>query len=188
MDAPTANARLAELSELQERGRRRLGVVSFPLTLLGFVYLGAAPAALTIHRDHLGPYFAITLTGVAIASARHYRRQDELEGVVITRGPLLCAVVLMAFIAATASRTGLRLESQFVSTVGPFIVNALFFLAFAIATRSRLLFKIGCLLLAASLASTVLAEGDTRVAIEATLFAAIVLTTTATDRATGDGR
>lgn len=188
MDAPAANARLAELAEFEQHGRRRLGVVSFPLILLGVVYLGAAPAALTIHRDHLGPYFAITFTGVAIASARHYRRRDNLEGVVITRWPLLCAIVLTLFLAATVSRAGIRLDAQFMSTVGPFLINALFFVGLGIATRSRLLVRIGALLVAASLVSVVLAEGDTRVAIEAILFAAIVLTATLKERVTGSRR
>jgi hypothetical protein len=188
MDVPAAHARLAELTELQEHGRRRLGVVSFPLVLLGVVYLGAAPAVLLIHRDHLGPYFAITFIVVAIASARHFRRRDDLEGVAITRWPLLCAIVLTLFLAATVSRAGIRLDAQFMSTVGPWLINALFFVGFGIATRSRFLVKIGILLVAASLGSVVLAEGDTRVAIEAILFAAIVLAVTLSDRVTGSRR
>jgi hypothetical protein len=69
-----ARQALDDVRRLQGLGRRRLGTVWFPLSVFGLIYLGAVPLALVVHRNHLGPYFAVALVIGSFVTARHYKR------------------------------------------------------------------------------------------------------------------
>ncbi len=171
-----ARQALEEIRQLQGIGRRRLATVWFPLAIFGLIYLGMAPLALTVHRDHLAPYFAVALVIASFATARHYRRRGESDGIETSLWPWLLTSIVMTIGGGVASVTGFREHSLFLDSTGPFLVVTFFFLCFSAIARSLLLLTNALAMLVICAATTPIANGNTRVAAEATAFALLLLT------------
>ncbi len=169
-----AQRTLAEIGRLGATGRRRQASVWYPLLLLAVVFLGGAMAAVTVHRNHLGPYFAIGLLAVVVLSRRHYRRRDEADGLFIDRKLLATAAALTLLAGAAVSHLGFLVDSGLIDTVGPLLVIASFFLVFAAASRNVVLAAVGIACLCATLAVVPLATGDDRVATTEVAYALIL--------------
>ena len=170
-----ASETLQALRRLHGLGIRRLGTVWFPLYAYGAIFLGAAPVALIVHRNHLLPYM---LTGLCIASvltARHYRRRADSEGVYVSVVPWLAISIVMMVAGGVAAIAGSELGSDFLSTAAPFLVVASFFLIFSAVARSRFLFTISVLMVLCSIVAVPLASGDGRVALQFGLFGAVLV-------------
>ncbi len=174
-DIQHAQRTLVEVGRLRATGRRRRASVWYPLLLFAVVFFGGAVAAVTIHRNHLGPYFGIALVAVVVLSRRHYRRRDDADGLFVDRRLLVPAATVTLVTGASLSRLGFALDSDLVDTVGPLLAIAAFFLVFAAATRSRLLAGVGVSFVAVALLSIPLAAGDDRVALAQVAYALILI-------------
>jgi hypothetical protein len=177
VDDRSARAMLSEIAHLRAHGRRRLASVWFPLSVFALIYLGMAPLALLVGRDHLAPYFVAALVLGSVATVRHYRQRVDADGVETSLWPWLATSILMTIGGGVASRAGFQMHSQALDTIGPFLVVSAFVLGFGLWTRSPLLIACGLALTFASAASVPLATGDKRVALQAGAFAAILLAT-----------
>lgn len=172
-----AQRTLEDITRLQDEGLRRIGSVWFPLYTFGFIYLGMAPLAVTIHRNHLAPYFLVCLCIGSILTARHYRRRGDADGLETRVVPWLATSILMTVGGGVASVTGFQIGSVFLNTAGPFLVVASFFLAFAIIARSRLLVVDAFIMVLFSALSGAFASGDRRVAVQGILYGVLLLGT-----------
>jgi hypothetical protein len=170
-----ARQALDDIERLRGVGRRRLGTVWFPLSVFGLIYLGMVPLALTVHRNHLAPYFLVALVVASIATARHYRHRGESDGIETSVWPWLATSVLMTVGGGVASVTGFRHHSLFLNSTGPFLVVTFFFLCFSAVARSRLLLIDTLLMGVVAAATTPIADGNQRVAANATAFALLLL-------------
>jgi hypothetical protein len=170
-----ARQTLDEVRRLQNVGRTRLATVWFPLAVFGLIYLGMAPLALLIHRNHLAPYFLIALIAASFVTARHYRRQGQSDGIETSAWPWLATSIAMTIGGGIASVTGFRHHSLFLNSTGPFLVVTAFFLAFSAITRSKLLLVDASIMLAICAAATSVSDGNARVATQATAFAVVLL-------------
>lgn len=170
-----AREALDEIERLHRVGRMRLATVWFPLSVFAFVYLGMVPLALTVHRNHLAPYFAVALVLASLVTARHYRRSGESDGIETSVWPWLATSILMTVGGGVASVTGFRHHSLFLNSTGPFLVVTFFFLSFTAITRSRLLLTDTALMAAVCAATIPIPDGNQRVAANAALFAIVLL-------------
>jgi hypothetical protein len=156
-------------------GRRRLATVWFPLSVFGLIYLGAVPLALVVHRNHLGPYFAVALVTGSFITARHYKRSGESEGIETSPWPWLATSVAMTLSGAIASRTGFELHSTFINSSGPFLAVAFFFLAYSLIARSAFLFVDSLIMAAICTAAIPIIDGNERIAAEAAAIGLLLL-------------
>jgi hypothetical protein len=179
-----ARQALDDIRRLQGVGHRRLATVWFPLSVFGLIYLGMAPLALTVHRNHLAPYFLGALLIASVATARHYRRRGERDGIETSVWPWLATSILMTVGGGVASVTGFRHHSLFLDSTGPFLVVTFFFLCFSALARSRLLLIDTLLMAAIAAATTPIPDGNQRVAANATAFALLLLTSARWQRRT----
>lgn len=170
-----ARQALDDVQRLQGVGRRRLATVWFPLFVFGLIYLGMAPLALVVHRNHLAPYFLVTLISASFLTARHYRRRGDSDGIETAVWPWLATSIAMTVGGGVASVTGFRLHSLFLNSTGPFLVVTAFFLAFSAIARSTFLLIDALIMAAVCAAATPIANGDNRVATEAIGFAFVLL-------------
>jgi hypothetical protein len=170
-----ARAALDDVRRLQDIGRRRLTTVWFPLAVFGVIYLGMAPLALTVHRNHLGPYFLVALIAASFATARHYKRRGESDGIETSVWPWLATSIAMTIGGGVASVAGFNHHSLFLDSTGPFLVVTGFFLAFALLTRSTLLLADALTMLLVCAVATAISDGDWRVAAEASAFSILLL-------------
>lgn len=170
-----ARRALDDVLRLQRLGRRRLGIVWFPLVVFGLIYLGAAPLALVIHRDHLGPYFLVALVLGSFVTARHYKRRGESDGIETSPWPWVATSVAMTLCGAIASRTGFELHSTFINSSGPFLAVACFFLAYSLVARSAFLFVDSLIMAAICTAAIPIVDGNQRIAAEAAAFSLLLL-------------
>lgn len=150
-------------------------MVSFPLAVFGLIYLGAVPLALVVHRNHLGPYFAVALIAGSFITARHYKRNGESDGIETSAWPWLATSVAMTLSGAIASRTGFALHSTFINSSGPFLAVACFFLAYALIARSAFLFVDSLIMAAICTAAIPIVDGNQRIAAEAAAFGLLLL-------------
>ncbi len=174
-DVSQAHRTLAEVGRLRTAGRRRRASLWYPLLLLAVAFLGGALAAVTIHRNHLGPYFAIALATIIGLSWRHYRRRDNVDGLVIHRRLLATATATTLAVGASVSHLGFEQGSDLIDTIGPLLVIAALFLVLAVAMRSLLLAAVGLSFLLATLLSVPLSTGDDRVALTELAYAVILV-------------
>jgi hypothetical protein len=174
-DVSQAQRTLAEVGRLRTAGRRRRASLWYPLSLFAVAFLGGALAAVTIHRNHLGPYFAIALATIVMLSWRHYRRRDDVDGLVIRRRLLVTATATTLVAGATVSHLGFEHGSDLIDTIGPSLVIAALVLVLALALRSPLLAAVGISFVLATLLSVPLATGDDRVALTELAYALILV-------------
>jgi hypothetical protein len=170
-----ARQALDDVRRLQGVGRRRLGTVWFPLSVFGLIYLGAAPLALFVHRNHLGPYFAVALVIGSFITAHHYKRSGKSDGIETSPWPWLATSVAMTVSGALASMTGFALHSTFINSSGPFLAVAAFFLAYSLISRSTFLLAESLIMALICLVGVAIANGDQRIAAQAASFAALLL-------------
>src|SRR5579884_105204 len=175
VERASAREELDALTRLHAEGRRRMASMWFPLTVFGIIYLGVAPLALLIHRNHLAPYFALCLGIGSILTARHYRLRGDVEGVHTRVLPWLLTSIVMTVGGGVTSFTGFIIGSEFLDTAGPFLVVASFFLAFALIVHSRLLLADACAMVVLCMVSGWIARGDGRVALQAALYGVLLL-------------
>jgi hypothetical protein len=174
-DMSQAERTLAEVGELRAIGRKRRASLRYPLSLFAVAFLGGALAAVTIHRNHLGPYFAMALVTIIVLSWRHYRRGDAIEGLFVHRRWLVIATAATLAIAASVSHRGFEHDSDVVDTLGPMLVIAALVLVLAIGLRSFLLLAVGLSFVLATLLCAPLATGDDRVALTELAYALILV-------------
>lgn len=117
----------------------------------------------------------IALVVASVATARHYRQRGESDGIVTSVWPWLATSVLMTVGGGVATVTGFRHHSHFLDSTGPFLVVTFFFLCFSALTRSRLLLVDALLMGVVAVATTPIADGNQRVAANATAFALLLL-------------
>lgn len=170
-----AREALEDVRRLQRVGRHRLATVWFPLAVFGLIYLGMAPLALLIHRNHLAPYFLVALLIASFATPRHYRRSGQSDGIETSAWPWLATSIAMTIGGGVASVSGFRLHSLFLDSTGPFLVVTSFFLAFSLIARSSLLLVVTLTMAAICAAATPIPNGNHRVATEATAFGLLLL-------------
>jgi hypothetical protein len=170
-----ARRTLNELARLRSDGEQRLKEVWFPLYAFGAIYVGMAPAALLVHRDHLAPYFLVCLIIASILTARHYCSRGRKGGVETSVLPWLITSILMTVGGGVASLTGFIIGSEFLDTAGPFLVVAAFFLVFSAVIQSRILLVDAVGIAFLSTTSAFLARGNLRIAIEAVLVGTLLI-------------
>jgi hypothetical protein len=171
----SAREELQELTRLHAEGRQRMASVWYPLYVFGVIYLGVAPLAVLIHRDHLAPYFLVALCVGSVLTARHYRHRSDVEGVQTRVVPWLATSIVMTVSGGVASVTGFSIGSEFLDTAGPFLVVASFFLAFAIIVHSRLLLVDAFAMVLICEVAGSFAHGNGRVALQASLYGVLLL-------------
>jgi hypothetical protein len=176
-DSVVARRTLEDISRLQNEGLRRIASVWFPLYVFGCIYLGVAPLAVIIHRDHLAPYFLVCLCIGSVLTARHYRRRGDADGLVTKVAPWLATSILMTVGGGVASFTGFVIGSTFLDTAGPFLVVASFFFAFAVLARSRLLVFDAFAMVLFCAISGGFSSGNDRIAVQAVLYGILLLGT-----------
>jgi len=186
-DVSQAQRTLAEVDRLRAIGRRRRASLWYPLALFSAAFLGGALAAVTIHRDHLGPYFAVALVTIVVLSWRHYRRRDDADGLVVHRRLLVVATATTLAVGASVSHLGFERDSDLTDTIGPMLVIAALVLVLAAALRSLALLVVGFSFVLAALTSVPLATGDDRVAL-AELAYSIILVAAAAVQYRGEHR
>lgn len=174
-DVSQAQRTLAEVDRLRATGRRRRASLWYPLALFAVAFVGGALAAVTIHRNHLGPYFAIALVTIVALSWRHYRRRDDVDGLVVHRRPLVVAAATTLAVGASVSHLGFERGSGLIDTIGPVLVIAALVLVLAAALRSLVLGVVGVSFVLAAVVSVPLATGDDRVALTELAYSIILV-------------
>lgn len=177
MDRHAATVTVAEIAALQASERRRLVTVPTPLVAFALVDLGGVVATVLAGRFHLAlyglPAFALALW----ASSRSFARRARTEGVQVATRPWALTTMALVLASVGSSRAGVLLDSDAVSTVGPFLSQAVGLWLFGRWAGSDALLGAAVVMVAASIATGVFASGAAAVAIQFGICGAVLLAT-----------
>jgi hypothetical protein len=177
MDRHAANVTMAEIRALKAGERRRLVTIPAPLVAFALVDLGGVVATILIGRFHLAlygiPAFALALWW----SARTFSRRARMEGVQVALRPWALTTAALVLASMGASRGGVALDSDAISTVGPFLAQAVGLWLLGRWAGSDALLCAAVVMVVASLVTGVFASGDAAVAIQFAIYGGVLLAT-----------
>ncbi len=177
MNHHTASLTLAHVAAVRAAARRRQATTPFPLVAFGLVNLGGVPACALVGRYHLAPY-AIPAFALAVwLSARAVRRRARTEGVQLSVRPWALTAAALCIGGAGTSHAGNLLDIDVLSAVGPFLAQAAGIWLLARWADSHALIATSIVMVLGSATIGSLASGDLAVALQFSLYGALLLAT-----------
>jgi hypothetical protein len=165
---------LADLENLEARGRLARRSVWFPLLVFGVVDGVGALLALVVGRDHLAPYFIPATVAAGLLSVRSYRRLGHHTGLQVAAWPWLVVILAANFVAALCSATGQAIGSRLLNLSGPGLAHVCGFTILAFWARSTALRVAVSAMVMATLVAVTLADGDVAIAVQLAAYGVIM--------------
>ena len=175
MDPYAADIAVAEIEALRSSERRRLATLPTPLVAFALVDLGGVVAVLLVGRFHLALYALPAFALAVWVSARAFSRRARAEGVQVSVRPWGLTALALCVGAVSASRAGVLLDVDAVSTVGPFLAQAVTLWLLGRWADSDALLVSSVLMVVASLLVGSQAAGDVAVALQFGAYGVILL-------------
>jgi hypothetical protein len=175
MNRDLADGTVAEIASIKAAERRRLATVPTPLVTFGLVNLGGVVATILIGRFHLALYGVPAFALAIWVSGRALARRAHTDGVQIAIRPWALTAAALCIGGIGTSRAGVLLDIDAVSTVGPFLAQAVGLCLLGRWAGSELLLAVSVVLVAGSALTSSLAAGDPAVAIQFAIYGVVLL-------------
>jgi hypothetical protein len=174
-DPLAAELAFAEARAALRRVQAMKRALALPVTLVGSLYLAAAPVVLLVGRDHLSRLFGPCFAVVLVIAALLYRRSARLRGVRLATWPWAVILIPMLFFSAVASHAGITSHRPLLTVAGPFAVNAAAFAVVAVWLRWRTLGYAVALMAVCTAIVSAVAAGDAAVAVQTLVYGGLLL-------------
>ena len=177
MDPYAADVAVAEIAALKTSERRRLATLPAPLVAFALVDLGGVVAVILLGRFHLALYALPAFALAVWVSARAFSLRARTEGVQVSVRPWALTALALCLGSVSASRAGVLLDVDDISTVGPFLAQAVALWLLGRWADSDALLISSVVMVVASLLIGSQAAGDLAVALQFGVYGVLMLAT-----------
>jgi hypothetical protein len=175
MDRHAVDTTVAEITAVKAGERRRLATVPTPLLAFALVDLGGVVATVLVGRFHLALYALPAFALAVWLSGRAFARRARTEGVQIAIRPWALTTVGLCIAGVSASRGGVALDIDAVSTVGPFLAQAVGLWLLGRWADSDELLGTSAVMVMSSVLTGALASGDVAVDVQFGIYGVVLL-------------
>jgi hypothetical protein len=170
---------VADLEELRASSRHRLATISTPLVAFGIVNLGGVVATLVVGQYHLALYGIPAFAGAVWFSSRAFAARARVEGIQIALRPVVLTAVVFCTTGVILSRAGYLLGMETLSSLGPFLGQAIGLWLLGRWASSDALLGASVIMVSGSAVIGAFTSGDAAVALQFGLYGIALLASAA---------